>query len=98
MSNYITKCTIIGALPGAGSSIANILSYDIAKKMSKNPGNFGKGTQDGIIAAESANNSLEGGALIPTLALGIPESAVTVMMMGAAFSSWDSTWTVLFCL
>ncbi|WP_261131045.1 tripartite tricarboxylate transporter permease [Bacillus sp. Marseille-Q3570] len=75
--------TFIGALPGAGSSIANILSYDIAKKMSRNPGKFGKGTQDGIIAAESANNSSEGGALIPTLALGIPGSAVTVMMMGA---------------
>jgi putative tricarboxylic transport membrane protein len=75
--------TFIGALPGAGSSIANILSYDIAKKVSRNPGNFGKGTKDGIIAAETANNSSEGGALIPTLALGIPGSAVTVMMMGA---------------
>ncbi|WP_257347448.1 tripartite tricarboxylate transporter permease [Pseudalkalibacillus decolorationis] len=73
----------IGALPGAGSSIANILSYDVAKKMSRNPKKFGTGTQDGIIAAESANNSSEGGALIPTLALGIPGSAVTVMMMGA---------------
>jgi putative tricarboxylic transport membrane protein len=75
--------TFVGALPGAGSSIANILSYDIAKKVSKHPEKFGKGTQDGIIAAETANNSSEGGALIPTLALGIPGSAVTVMMMGA---------------
>ena len=75
--------TVVGALPGAGSSIANILSYDIAKKVSKNPGKFGTGTKDGIIAAETANNSSEGGALIPTLALGIPGSAVTVMMMGA---------------
>lgn len=75
--------TFVGALPGAGSSIANLLSYDIAKKMSKNPEEFGKGTKDGIIAAETANNSSEGGALIPTLALGIPGSAVTVMMMGA---------------
>ncbi|WLD93763.1 tripartite tricarboxylate transporter permease [Alkalihalobacillus sp. AL-G] len=73
----------IGALPGAGSSIANILSYDVAKKLSKNPKKFGTGTKDGIIAAETANNSSEGGALIPTLALGIPGSAVTVMMMGA---------------
>ncbi|GAA0327372.1 tripartite tricarboxylate transporter permease [Bacillus carboniphilus] len=75
--------TFVGALPGAGSSIANILSYDVAKKMSKNPKKFGTGTKDGIIAAETANNSSEGGALIPTLALGIPGSAVTVMMMGA---------------
>lgn len=75
--------TFVGALPGAGSSIANILSYDIAKKSSKHPEKFGKGTKDGIIAAETANNSSEGGALIPTLALGIPGSAVTAMMMGA---------------
>lgn len=75
--------TIIGALPGAGSSIANIMSYDVAKKLSKKPELFGTGTKDGIIAAETANNSSEGGALIPTLALGIPGSAVTVMMMGA---------------
>lgn len=75
--------TIIGALPGAGSSIANIMSYDVAKKLSKNPELYGTGTKDGIIAAETANNSSEGGALIPTLALGIPGSAVTVMMMGA---------------
>src|SRR5690606_32922631 len=75
--------TIIGALPGAGSSIANIMSYDIAKKVSKNPGVYGTRTKDGIIAAETANNSSEGGAVTPSLALGIPGSAVTVMMMGA---------------
>ncbi|PAM94456.1 Tat pathway signal protein, partial [Flavobacterium sp. IR1] len=49
--------TIVGALPGAGSSIANLLSYDIAKKSSKHPEKFGKGTKDGVIAAETANNS-----------------------------------------
>ena len=75
--------TFVGALPGAGSSIANILSYDIEKKMSKHSKLFGTGRKEGIIAAEAANNSSEGGALIPTLALGIPGSAVTVMMMGA---------------
>nr|WP_309098307.1 tripartite tricarboxylate transporter permease [Fredinandcohnia onubensis] len=75
--------TFVGALPGAGSSIANILSYDIEKKMSKHSKQFGTGRKEGIIAAEAANNSSEGGALIPTLALGIPGSAVTVMMMGA---------------
>ncbi|MGN7296740.1 tripartite tricarboxylate transporter permease [Ferdinandcohnia sp. SAFN-114] len=75
--------TFVGALPGAGSSIANILSYDIEKKMSKHSNLFGTGRKEGIIAAEAANNSSEGGALIPTLALGIPGSAVTVMMMGA---------------
>jgi len=73
----------VGALPGAGTSIANILSYDIAKKVSKTPEKYGTGIPEGIIAAETANNSSEGGALIPTLALGIPGSAVTAMMMGA---------------
>jgi putative tricarboxylic transport membrane protein len=75
--------TFVGALPGAGSSIANILSYDVAKKLSKHPEKFGTGTKEGIIAAETANNASEGGALVPTLALGIPGSAVTAMMMGA---------------
>ncbi|SFB10900.1 putative tricarboxylic transport membrane protein [Lentibacillus halodurans] len=75
--------TLVGILPAAGGSIANILSYDIAKKFSKNPSKFGKGTKDGLIAAESANNSSVGGALVPMLAFGIPGDAVTAMMLGA---------------
>lgn len=75
--------TLVGILPAAGGSIANILSYDIAKKFSKKPESFGKGTQDGVIAAESANNSSIGGALVPMLAFGIPGDAVTAMMLGA---------------
>ncbi|HEX6922206.1 MAG TPA: tripartite tricarboxylate transporter permease [Bacillales bacterium] len=75
--------TFVGILPGAGGSIANIMSYDIAKKTSKSPGKFGKGTKDGVIASESANNSSVGGALVPTLAFGIPGDATTAMMLGA---------------
>ncbi|HLS07705.1 tripartite tricarboxylate transporter permease [Lentibacillus sp.] len=75
--------TLVGILPAAGGSIANILSYDIAKKFSRNPSKFGKGTKDGVIAAESANNSSVGGALVPMLAFGIPGDAVTAMMLGA---------------
>ncbi|MDC3412076.1 tripartite tricarboxylate transporter permease [Aquibacillus sp. 3ASR75-11] len=75
--------TFVGILPAAGGSIANILSYDVAKKFSKKPFTFGKGTKEGIIAAESANNSSVGGALVPMLAFGIPGDAVTAMMLGA---------------
>ncbi|SDE07100.1 putative tricarboxylic transport membrane protein [Bhargavaea beijingensis] len=73
----------VGILPAAGGSIANILSYDIAKKFSKQPEKFGTGTKDGVIAAESANNSSIGGAFVPMLAFGIPGDAVTAMMLGA---------------
>jgi putative tricarboxylic transport membrane protein len=73
----------IGALPGAGASISNILSYDQARKGSKHPHKFGTGIVDGIIASEAANNGTEGGALTPTMALGIPGGAVSAMMLGA---------------
>ncbi|SIT71394.1 tripartite tricarboxylate transporter permease [Edaphobacillus lindanitolerans] len=73
----------VGILPAAGGSIANILSYDIAKKFSKTPEKYGTGEKDGVIAAESANNSSIGGAFVPMLAFGIPGDAVTAMMLGA---------------
>ncbi len=73
----------VGILPAAGGSIANILSYDIAKKFSRKPETFGTGNKDGVIAAESANNSSIGGAFVPMLAFGIPGDAVTAMMLGA---------------
>lgn len=75
--------TLVGILPAAGGSIANILSYDVAKKFSKKPQEFGKGSKDGLIAAESANNSSIGGSLVPMLSFGIPGDAVTAMMLGA---------------
>lgn len=73
----------IGALPGAGASIANILSYDQAKKGSRYPDKFGTGITDGIIASEAANNGTGGGGLTPTMALGVPGDAVSAIMMGA---------------
>ncbi len=72
-----------GILPGAGGSIANILAYDQAKKASKHPEKFGKGTPEGIIAPESSNNAVEGGALITMMALGIPGDVTTAVMLGA---------------
>jgi putative tricarboxylic transport membrane protein len=73
----------IGALPGAGASIANILSYDQAKKASRHPDKFGTGIADGVIASEAANNGTGGGGLTPTMALGVPGDAVSAIMMGA---------------
>jgi len=71
----------IGILPGAGSSAAVFLSYASAKSSSPNKDKFGTGEPDGIIAPEAANNAVTGGALVPTLALGIPGDAVTAIML-----------------
>ncbi len=75
--------TFTGILPGAGGSVANILAYDQAKKASKHPEKFGTGISDGIIAPESSNNAVEGGALITMMALGIPGDVTTAVMLGA---------------
>ncbi len=72
-----------GILPGAGGSVANILAYDQAKKASKHPEKFGSGIPDGIIAPESSNNAVEGGALIILMALGIPGDVTAAVMLGA---------------
>ncbi len=72
-----------GILPGAGGSVANILAYDQAKKASREPEKFGTGMPEGIIAPESSNNAVEGGALIVLMALGIPGDVTTAVMLGA---------------
>lgn len=73
----------IGALPAAGSTIASLVSYNEAKRFSKKKEEFGKGSEEGLVAAESANNASEGGALATMLVLGIPGSASTAMLLGA---------------
>ncbi len=75
--------TLIGIFPGAGATIAAFLSYDLAKEFSKEPDTFGKGNPNGVAAAEAANSSSVGGALVPLLALGIPGSASTAVLVGA---------------
>ena len=72
-----------GILPGAGGSIANILAYDQAKKAAKDDSKFGKGDPRGIIAPETSNNAVEGGALTPLMALGIPGDITAAIMLGA---------------
>lgn len=75
--------TFVGILPGVGGSAASILAYTNAKTFSKNPENFGKGEPAGIIASESGNNGLTGGALVPLLSLGIPGDSTTALLIGA---------------
>lgn len=73
----------VGSIPGVGEDIAAWLSYDTAKKVSKEPEKFGQGSMEGLVAAESANNAGIGGALIPLLTLGIPGSPPAMMLLGA---------------
>lgn len=75
--------TFVGALPGAGGPIASFISYDSTRRSSKNPEKFGKGAPEGVVASESANNAVTGGALIPMLTLGVPGDGVTAVMLGA---------------
>lgn len=75
--------TFVGILPGVGGSAASILAYTNAKTFSKKPENFGKGEPAGIIASESGNNGLTGGALVPLLSLGIPGDSTTALLIGA---------------
>mgnify|MGYP000306202273 CR=1 FL=1 len=71
----------IGVLPGTGAATAAFISYAEARRSSPRSTNFGKGEPDGLIASEGANNAVTGGALIPTMALGIPGDAVTAVML-----------------
>ncbi|MDQ8729104.1 tripartite tricarboxylate transporter permease [Bradyrhizobium sp. LHD-71] len=73
----------VGVLPGAGATIASFLAYAIEKRISKHPEKFGTGAIEGVAAPESANNSASTGALIPLMALGIPGSGTTAVMLGA---------------
>lgn len=74
---------IIGVLPGAGGSIASMISYTTEKQISKRPEEFGKGAVEGLAAPESANNAASVGAMIPLLTMGIPGSGTTAVMLGA---------------
>ncbi|UDM06460.1 tripartite tricarboxylate transporter permease [Halomonas sp. NyZ770] len=74
--------SLIGALPGTGGTVANFVSYDQAKKFSRQPETFGTGTPNGIVASEASNSAVAGGAFVPTLALGIPGDLPMAIMMG----------------
>lgn len=75
--------TWIGILPGIGASIGSVVAYTTAKNVSSEPEKFGKGSEEGIIASEAANNATVGGALIPLIAMGIPGSVIDAILIGA---------------
>jgi putative tricarboxylic transport membrane protein len=74
---------VIGVLPGAGGTIAAILSYVWEKRVSKHPEQFGKGAPEGVAGPEAANNADVAGALVPLLSLGIPGGGSTAVLLGA---------------
>ncbi len=100
----------IGAIPGLGGDAASWLCYGHAVQTCKNPENFGKGDVRGIIAPETANNSKEGGSLLPTLFFGVPGSSGMAILIGAfvmlgiqpgpamALTGMDLVWSLIWAL
>jgi putative tricarboxylic transport membrane protein len=75
--------TFIGILPAEGATVASLIGYNEAKRWPRNEEEFGKGAIEGVAGAEAANNAATGGAMVATLALGIPGSATTAVILGA---------------
>jgi putative tricarboxylic transport membrane protein len=75
--------TAVGAIPGVGEDIASWSAYDLARRTSRHPEKFGQGSYEGLVAAETGNNSAIGGALIPLLTLAVPGSPPTAVLLGA---------------
>ncbi|HSA91248.1 MAG TPA: tripartite tricarboxylate transporter permease [Burkholderiales bacterium] len=75
--------TFIGILPAEGATVAAIVGYNEAKRFSRHKEEFGKGAIEGIAGPEAANNAATGGAMVPTLALGIPGSATAAVILAA---------------
>jgi putative tricarboxylic transport membrane protein len=83
-NTIIRSCLIgsfVGMIPGTGGDIACWLAYNEARRKSDNPELFGTGIPEGVLAPETANNAVTGSALIPALALGIPGSSVTAVLL-----------------
>lgn len=74
---------ILGALPGAGATLATFMAYGFEKRVSKNRDQMGKGAIEGVASPEAANNSAANASLVPTLALGIPGGGTTAVLLGA---------------
>lgn len=84
--NYIRSGLIgvvTGLIPGTGGETASWFAYNESKRFSKEKDKFGTGHKDGIIAPEAANNAVVGGALVPTITLGVPGSSTTAVLLGA---------------
>ena len=77
--------TGLGAIPGAGGDVGAFISYAVAKRLARPHEKYGEGAEGGVVSTEAANNGCCGGALIPTLSLGIPGDASTAVLLGALF-------------
>lgn len=77
----------VGTAPGAGATVASLMSYNLEKSLSKTPEKFGKGAMAGLVGPEAANNAASAGAMVPLLTLGIPGSASTAVLIGG-FLMW----------
>jgi putative tricarboxylic transport membrane protein len=78
---------LVGTAPGAGATVASLMSYNMEKSISKTPEKFGKGAMAGLAGPEAANNGASAGAMIPLLTLGIPGSGATAVLL-AGFLMW----------
>ncbi len=76
---------VMGMIPGVGEFTAQFMSYTYAQKTSDKPELFGKGSPEGLIASEAANNAVPAAAMIPLLALGVPGEALTAMMLSVFY-------------
>lgn len=86
ISNMVRSSLIgtwIGILPGIGANIGSIMAYSVARSRSRTPEEFGKGSEEGLVASEAGNNATVGGALVPLVALGIPGSVIDAILIGA---------------
>jgi TctA family transporter len=101
---------VIGLVPGLGGDVASWVCYGHADSSAREPERFGKGAIEGVIAPETANNSKEGGALVPTLFFGVPGSSGMVLLLGAftvlgispgpalLLGDGELVWTLVFAL
>lgn len=76
---------LMGMIPGVGEFTAQFMSYSYAQRTSRRPEDFGHGSSEGLIAAETANNAVPAAAMVPLLALGIPGEALTAMMLSVFY-------------
>ena len=80
----------VGAIPGAGATVASLMSYSLEKGISRHPEKFGKGAVAGLAGPEAANNGASAGSMVPLLTLGIPGSSATAVLLGG-FLIWGLT-------
>ena len=88
--------SMVGALPGAGGSIAGLVAYSEARRSARDRESYGTGNPGGIVATESANNATVGGGFIPTLVLGIPGTPPDAVILGALLVQGVRTGPTLF--